>query len=341
MSANPKQEAYAAEERPVKKMTLVQAVTDALACEMRRDESVLLLGQDIGVNGGVFRATAGLIDEFGADRVVDTPLAESAIVGTSIGMAMTGLRPVAEIQFMGFVYPAMNQMLSHAGRMRHRTRGRFNVPLVVRMPYGGGIHAPEHHSESYEALFVHSPGIKVVIPSTPHDAKGLLISAIRDEDPVLFMEPKQIYRAFRGDVPTGEYTVPLGEARRVREGTDVTLMAWGAMVRPTEQAAGELETDGVSAEVLDLRTLNPLDVESITSSVDKTGRAVVVHEAPRSVGVGAEIAALIQERCLLQLLAPVGRVAGYDTVMPLAANEKLYLPDARRIVAGVRRTLEF
>ncbi len=325
----------------VEKLTLVQAVRDAMAEAMRRDPTVLVMGEDVGPNGGVFRATEGLQEEFGEERVMDTPLAESAIVGTAVALAMTGWRPVVEIQFMGFVYPAVNQILAHAARMRNRTRGRFHVPMVIRMPYGGGIHAPEHHSESYEALFVHSPGIKVVVPSTPADAKGLLMAAIEDEDPVLFMEPKRIYRAFRGEVPSGVHRVPLGKARTAREGRDLTLIAWGAMVPPCLDAAASLERDGVSAEVLDLRTLNPLDRDAIVASVNRTGRAVVVHEAPRQAGVGAEISALIMEHCLLQLLAPVARVAGFDTVMPLSRLEKLYLPHRDRIVAAARRTLEF
>ncbi len=341
MSTPARSDLQPAEGGVTRRMTLVQAVADAMATEMRRDPTVLVMGEDVGKNGGVFRATEGLFDEFGPDRVMDTPLAESAIVGTAIGLAMTGWRPVAEIQFMGFVYPAVNQLLAHAARMRHRTRGRFHVPLVVRMPYGGGIHAPEHHSESYEALFVHTPGIKVVVPATPADAKGLLISAIRDPDPVLFMEPKRIYRAFRGEVPVGEHTVPLGKARLGRPGDDVTVIAWGAMVPVAEEAARQLERDGVSCEVLDLRTLDPLDLDAIVGSVRKTGRAVVVHEAPRQAGLGAEISALVMERCILDLEAPVERVAGFDTVMPLARMEKLYLPHPGRVVRAVRRTLEF
>ncbi len=324
-----------------RKLTLVSAVRDAMAEAMRRDSRVLVMGEDVGPNGGVFRATEGLIDEFGPERVIDTPLAESGIVGTAVGLAMTGWRPVVEIQFMGFVYPAVNQILSHVARMRNRTRGRFSVPMVIRMPYGGGIHAPEHHSESYEALFVHSPGIKVVVPSTPEDAKGLLLAAIEDDDPVLFMEPKRIYRAFKGDVAEGYATTPLGVARTAREGRDVTLIAWGAMVPQCLDAASALERDGVKAEVLDLRTLNPLDRSAIVESVKRTGRAVVVHEAPRQAGLGAEISALVMESCLLQLLAPVERVAGFDTVMPLSRLEKLYLPHRDRIVAAVRRTLSF
>jgi pyruvate dehydrogenase E1 component beta subunit len=323
------------------RLTLAQAVRDAMAAEMERDPTVLVLGEDVGTDGGVFRATEGLLERFGPERVIDTPLAESAIIGMSIGLAATGLRPVAEIQFMGFVYPALNQMFAHAARLRNRTRGRLHVPMVVRMPYGGGIHPPEHHSESYESLFIHSPGITVVAPSNPYDAKGLLIAAIRDEDPVLFMEPKRIYRAFRDQVPSGEYTVPLRSAAVAREGDDVTLIAWGAMTRVCLDAATALERDGVSAEVVDLRTLNPLDRDTMIASVVKTGRAVVVHEAPRTGGFGAEIAALINEHALLQLSAPVARVTGFDVVFPLARSEQLYLPNRERVTAAVRRTLEF
>ncbi len=323
------------------RLTIAQAVQDALNVEMERDPSIIVLGEDVGLNGGVFRATDGLFERFGPDRVMDTPLAEDAIIGASVGLAVTGMRPVAEIQFMGFVYPAVNQILAHAARMRNRTRGRLTVPMVIRMPYGGGIHAPESHSESYEALFVHSPGIKVVVPSNPYDTKGLLISAIRDEDPVMFLEPKRIYRAFREPVPPGSYTVPLGTAAIARQGSDVTIIAWGAMVRVCLDAASALEREGISAEVIDLRTLNPLDRDTLLASVTKTGRAVVVHEAPRTAGVGAEIVALINERALLQLEAPVERVTGFDTVFPYAKLEKHYLPNRERISAAVRRTLEF
>ena len=323
------------------RLTIAQAVRDALAEEMERDDSVLILGEDVGVDGGVFRATEGLLEKFGAQRVMDTPLAEDAIIGTSIGLAVSGFRPVAEIQFMGFVYPAVNQILAHAARMRNRTRGRFHVPMVIRMPYGGGIHAPESHSESSEALFVHSPGIKVVVPSNPYDTKGLLISAIRDEDPVMFLEPKRIYRAFREPVPTASFTVPLGKAAVAQAGDDVTLIAWGAMVRVCLDAATNLERDGVSTEVVDLRTLNPLDRETLLASVVKTGRAVVVHEAPRTAGLGAEIVALINEHALLALEAPVQRVAGFDTIFPYAKLEQHYLPNRDRVVRAVRKTLEF
>ena len=328
-------------EAPTTKVTIARAVCDALAGEMERDETVIVLGEDVGVNGGVFRATEGLLERFGAARVLDTPLAEDGIVGVAMGMAMTGLRPVAEIQFMGFVYPAVNQILAHAARMRWRTRSRFNVPLVIRMPYGGGIHAPESHSESYEAMFLNAPGIKVVVPSNPYDARGLLAAAIRDPDPVLFMEPKRIYRAFREPVPAEPYTVPLGKAAVAHPGDDVTLIGWGAMVRVCHDAAHALARDGVSAEVVDLRTLNPLDPDTVLTSVVKTGRAVVVHEAPRTAGFGAEIVALINEHALLQLEAPVQRVTGFDTLFPYAKLEGHYLPTRERVVAAVRATLEY
>jgi len=323
------------------KLTIAQAVRDAMLEEMERDDRVIVLGEDVGVDGGVFRATDGLIERFGADRVIDTPLAESSIIGMSVGLAATGLRPVAEIQFMGFVYPAINQLFAHAARMRNRTRGALSCPMVVRMPFGGGIHPPEHHSESYEALFLNTPGFKVVIPSNPYDAKGLLVAAIRDEDPVLFMEPKRIYRAFRELVPAESYTVPIGTAAIAREGSDVSLISWGAMVRVCLDASEFLARQNVSAEVVDLRTLNPLDRETLISSVGKTGRAVVVHEAPRTGGFGAEISAQITEHALLQLVAPVQRVAGFDVVFPLSQNEKLYLPSRERVVKAVETTLAF
>jgi len=323
------------------KLTLAQAVNRGLSEEMERDPKVLVMGEDVGVDGGVFRVTEGLIEKFGPSRVMDTPLAESGIVGTGIGLALTGFRPVCEIQFTGFVYPAVNQLFAHVARYRNRTRGRYHLPMVIRMPYGGGIHPPEHHSESYEALFVNTPGLKVVIPSTPADAKGLIASAIRDEDPVIFMEPKRIYRAFREEVPAGDYTVPIGKARIAVEGTDVSLFAYGSMVRQALEAQEALAREGVSAEVVDLRTVCPLDLEAILTSVEKTGRAVIIHEAPRNAGVGAEVAALIQERALLSLLAPVQRVAGFDAVFPLPLLEPHYLPTRDRVVRAVRRTLEF
>jgi pyruvate dehydrogenase E1 component beta subunit len=322
-------------------LTLVQAVRDGLYGEMQRDDDVLVMGEDVGENGGVFRATQGLIEEFGGDRVIDTPLAESGIVGTAVGMAAYGLRPVPEIQFMGFIYPAFDQIISHAARLRTRSRGRFTCPMVVRAPYGGGIRAPEHHSESKEAFFVHEPGLKVVIPSTPYDTKGLLASAIRDPDPVIFLEPKLIYRAFREEVPDETYTVPLGEAAVRREGADVSVFTWGAMTRPTMEAADELADEGIDCEVVDLRTLSPLDEEAIVESFKKTGRAVVVHEAPKTGGLAGEIIATIQEDALLYQEAPVGRVTGFDTPYPLYALEDYYLPEAARIADGIRETVEF
>ncbi|MEM1007403.1 MAG: alpha-ketoacid dehydrogenase subunit beta [Myxococcota bacterium] len=321
--------------------TIVQAIAHAMLVEMERDPSVLVLGEDVGKDGGVFRATEGLFERFGEERVMDTPISESAIVGCSIGLAIGGFRPVGEMQFMGFIYPAINQLCSHAARYRWRTRGRHKMPIVIRMPYGGGIHAPEHHSESYEAFLAHSPGLKVVIPSTPYDAKGLLISAIRDDDAVIFMEPKRIYRAFREEIPEDAYTVPIGKAKIVEEGSDITLISYGAMMRPTLDAAKQLKSEGVSAEVLDLRTIMPMDQAAIIQSVTQTGRCVVVHEGPRTCGVGAEVAALINERAILHLLAPVVRVTGYDTPMPLAKTELDYLPDTQRVLNAVRKTMEF
>ena len=323
------------------RLTIAQAVRDAMRDEMRLDPTVLVLGEDVGVDGGVFRATDGLIEEFGPERVIDTPLAESGIIGLSVGLAATGFRPVAEMQFMGFVYPAINQLFSHAARMRNRTRGRMTTPMVVRMPYGGGIHPPEHHSESYESLFLNTPGFKVVVPSNPYDAKGLLISAMRSNDPVLFMEPKRIYRAFREEVPDEAYTVPLGSASIAHTGDDVSLIAWGAMTRVCHDAAEVLAVQGISAEVVDLRSLNPLDRDTFIGSVVKTGRAVVVHEAPKTNGFGAEIVAQINEHALMHLEAPVQRVCGFDVVFPLAHQEKLYLPNRDRVVAAAKKTMEY
>lgn len=322
-------------------LTMVEAINLALSQEMERDPDILLLGEDIGRNGGVFRVTQGLQERFGESRVVDTPLSESAIVGASIGMAVYGLKPVAEIQFEGFIYAAMEQLVCHAARIRTRTRGRYACPMVVRMPYGGGIRAPEHHSESNEAYFVHTPGLKVVVPSSPSEAKGLLTSAIRDPDPVIFMEPKRIYRAFREEVPEEEYAIPLGESRLVTEGGDVTLIAWGAMLQPALKAANLMAEKGVSSEVIDLRTLSPLDTGAIIESVKKTKRAVVIHEAPRSCGLGAEIAAQINEKALLHLEAPVERVTGYDAVMPLPKLENHYLPNTQRVIEAIDRVIRF
>jgi pyruvate dehydrogenase E1 component beta subunit len=322
-------------------LTLVQAVRDGLYGEMKRDDDVLVMGEDVGKNGGVFRATQGLHDEFGGDRVIDTPLAESGIIGTAIGMSAYGLRPVPEIQFLGFIYPGFDQIVSHAARLRTRSRGRYTCPMVIRAPYGGGIRAPEHHSESKEAFFVHEPGLKVVIPSTPYDTKGLLASAIRDPDPVVFLEPKLVYRAFREEVPDDSYTVPLGEAAVRREGSDVSVFTWGAMTRPTVEAAEELAEEGIDAEVVDLRTLSPLDEETIVASFEKTGRAAVVHEAPKTGGLAGEITATIQEEALIYQEAPIERITGFDTPFPLYALEDYYLPEAARITDGIREVVEF
>jgi len=323
------------------KLTLVEAINLALKQEMERDPSVLILGEDVGKDGGVFRVTQGLLEQFGDKRVVDTPLSESAIVGAAIGLAVYGLKPIAEIQFEGFSLACMEQLVSHASRLRTRTRGRYQCPLVVRIPYGGGIRAPEHHSDSNEAYFVHTPGLKVVVPSTPHEAKGLLTAAIRDPDPVIFMEPKRIYRSLREEVPDEEYLIPLDQARVVTEGSDVTLVAWGAMLQVTLQAAKLMADKGISAEIIDLRTLSPLDTGTIIESVKKTKHAVVVHEAPRRCGVGAEIVARINEMALVYLEAPVERVTGFDTVMPLPKLEKFYLPDAGRVVQAIDRVMNF
>ncbi|MFC4249754.1 alpha-ketoacid dehydrogenase subunit beta [Natribaculum luteum] len=321
-------------------LTLVQAVRDGLHSEMERDDDVLVMGEDVGRNGGVFRATEGLYEEFGDDRVIDTPLAESGIVGTAVGMAAYGMKPVPEIQFLGFIYPAFDQIVSHAARLRTRSRGRYTCQMVVRAPYGGGIRAPEHHSESSEAMFVHQPGLKVVVPSTPYDTKGLLTSAIRDPDPVLFLEPKLIYRAFREEVPNESYEVPLGEAAVRREGSDISVFTWGAMTRPTLEAADELEGE-IDVEVVDLRTLSPLDTDAIVESFTKTGRAAVVHEAPKTGGLAGEITATIQEEALLYQEAPVKRITGFDTPFPLYALEDYYLPEPARIVDGIREAMEF
>jgi pyruvate dehydrogenase E1 component beta subunit len=331
-----------AQQSEVENLTLVQAVRDGLQSEMQRDEDVLVMGEDVGKNGGVFRATDGLFEEFGEDRVIDTPLAEAGIVGTAIGMAAYGLKPVTEIQFMGFIYPAFDQIVSHAARLRTRSRGRFECPMVIRAPYGGGIRAPEHHSESTEAMFAHQPGLKVQIPSTPYDAKGMLISAIRDPDPVLFLEPKLIYRAFREEVPDDDYEVPLGEAAVRREGSDISVFTWGAMSRPTLEAAEELANeDGIDAEVVDLRSMSPLPKDAIVESFKKTGRAAVVHEAPKSGGLGGEISTIIQEEALMYQEAPVERITGFDTPFPLYALEDYYLPEPARIKKGIRDAVSF
>lgn len=321
-------------------MNVIQAVNDALRLEMRRDPSVVVLGEDVGAFGGVFRATAGLQQEFGKDRVIDTPLAEGGIIGTAVGMALYGLRPVPEIQFADFIYPAFDQIVNEVAKYRHRSGGQYPCPMVIRTPYGGGIKGGHYHSQSPEALFVHTAGLKVVCPATPRDAKGLLTAAIRDPDPVLFLEPKRVYRAAKGEVPEGELVLPLGQAAVTRPGTQVTLVAWGAMWHEADRAAREAEAEGLDVEVLDLRSLQPLDVDAIVASVRKTGRAVVVHEAPRTCGFGAELVALIQERCFLSLEAPVARVTGFDTPFPYTLENE-YLPRAPRILQALRETLAY
>jgi pyruvate dehydrogenase E1 component beta subunit len=323
------------------KLNMVEAINLALGEEMERDGRVVIFGEDVGKEGGVFRVTDGLQKRFGPDRVIDTPLAELGIVAAALGMAVYGLRPIAEIQFDGFLYPCLDQIYNHIGRMRNRSRGRFTCPLVIRFPYGGGIHAPEHHSESPEAILAHIPGIKVVIPSTPYEAKGLLLSAIRDPDPVFFMEPKRIYRAIREEVPEGDYAVPLGKARLVQEGKDVTLIAWGAMVREAISAAEKLKEDKINVEIIDLRTISPMDVDAIVTSIRKTGRGVIVHEAPKTCGVGAEIIALINEKALLSLQAPIERVTGFDIPVPLMKSEHYNLPNPKRIVSAVKKVMSF
>lgn len=319
---------------------LLEAVNLALRRAMTEDDSVLLLGEDVGVNGGVFRASEGLLQAFGSQRVFDTPLAETLIAGVAIGLAAQGFRPVAEIQFMGFIYPAIDQLVNHASRMRNRTRGRLTCPMVLRAPYGGGIHAPEHHSESTEAMLAHIPGLRVVIPSSPRRAYGLLLSAIRNPDPVVFLEPKRVYRAFREEVADDGKGWPLDRAEVLRPGSDVTLIGWGAAISECLEAAAALADEGIAAEVLDLATLTPLDTDAILESVRKTGRVVIAHEAARTAGYGAEIAARIADAGLYDLEAPVGRVTGYDTVMPLPRLERYYLPNAARIVAAARETLK-
>lgn len=317
-------------------LNMVQAINLALREEMKRDESVIVMGEDVGRDGGVFRVTEGLLEEFGAERVMDTPLSESGIVGTAIGMAAYGLRPVAEIQFMGFIYPALDQIFSHAARLRSRSRGRFTCPLVVRTPYGAGIRAPEIHSESTEALFCHMPGIKVVVPSTPYTAKGLLKAAIRDPDPVVFLESTRVYRQIKEDVSDEEYTVPLGKARIAKEGKEVTLVAWGSMLHRCLKAA-----EGMDAEVIDLMTLSPFDEEILYGSAKKTGRVVVVHEAPKTCGLGAEISASLAEEAMLYLKAPIMRVTGYDAVMPLPKLEDYYMPDVDRIRRSIDEVMRY
>lgn len=321
-------------------ITLVEAVTQALNFEMENDDNVVVLGEDIAVNGGVFRTTVSLLDKFGGERVMDTPLAESMIAGLTVGMASQGLRPVAEFQFMGFIYPGFNQIISHAARLRNRTRGRLSCPAVFRAPFGGGIHAPEHHSESTEALFAHIPGIRVVIPSSPKRAYGLLLAAIRDPDPVIFLEPKRIYRLIKQDVADDGQALPLDTCFTLKEGQDVTLISWGASIHETKLAAESLAEQGIDAEVIDVACVKPIDFDTILSSVEKTGRCVIVHEAARTCGVGAEIAATIAERGLYALQAPIVRVTGYDTTMPYFKLEKHYIPSEQRIINAVKQVME-
>ncbi|MGQ9922040.1 MAG: alpha-ketoacid dehydrogenase subunit beta [Desulfobacca sp.] len=323
------------------KLNMVEAINLALKEEMSRDDRIILLGEDVGRLGGVFRVTDGLQARYGPERVVDTPLAEAAIIGTSIGLALGGFKPVPEIQFMGFLPAALDQIICHVSRYRNRSRGRYALPMVIRMPYGAGIHAPEHHSESNEAILAHLPGLKVVIPATPYDAKGLLLAALRDPDPVVFLEPKRLYRAIREEVPEGDYTVPLGTAKVMREGDAVTVVAWGAMGREAMRAAELVAEEGIEAEVIDLRTIAPLDDETIVASIRKTGRGVIVHEACRTGGLAAEIMARIQEKAFLSLAAPLERVTGFDTIVPLLRLEDYYLPDADRISRAIRKVVHF
>jgi 2-oxoisovalerate dehydrogenase E1 component beta subunit len=321
------------------KITMVEAIAMAHGWEMQHDAGVVVIGQDVGVNGGVFRATAGLQERFGKERVQDTPLAEATIAGMSVGMATQGLKPVAEIQFMGFMYPALDQIVNHMTRMRNRTRGRLTCPVVIRMPHGGGIHAPEHHSESTEAMLCHIPGLRVVCPSSPARAYGLLLAAIRDPDPVMFLEPVRLYRAMRQEVPDDGQALPLDAAFILRDGADVSIVTWGAMTLETLRAALLLEARGIDAEIIDLASLSPIDSETILESLAKTGRLVIVHEAARNAGVGAEIAAIVCEHGLYDLEAPIQRVAGFDTVMPLFKLERDYIPSVQRIVDAVLLTL--
>ncbi|WP_395769331.1 alpha-ketoacid dehydrogenase subunit beta [Arenimonas sp.] len=320
-------------------ITLIEALTQAMAYEMRRDPSVLVLGEDVGVNGGVFRATSGLIQEFGADRILDTPLDETTIAGLTVGLAAQGMKPIAEAQFDGFMYPMVDHIICHAARLRYRTRGRMSCPMVLRVPWGGGIRAPEHHSEANEAIFTNVPGLRVVMPSSPQRAYGLLLAAIRDPDPVIFFEPKRIYRQYKEEVPDDGEALPLDVCFVLRDGSDVTLVTWGSQVKETLEAADALAKDGISAEVIDLATVKPLDFDTIHESVKKTGRCVIVHEAPRTAGFGAEIAAQLAEKAMYDLVAPVERVTGYDTHIPLFRLEMKYLPSVEKIVAAAKRTL--
>ncbi len=320
---------------------LVEAINEGLQQEMQRDPNVLVMGEDVGKSGGVFRVTAGLQDRFGPDRCVDTPLAEAGLLGAAVGLCMTGWRPIVEMQYDAFSYPSLDQLITHVGRYRWRSGGRMEMPLTIRMPYGGGVRAPELHSDSPEAYYLHTPGVKVVIPSTPADAKGLLASAIRDPDPVVVFEPKALYRGDRQEVPEGEHVVPLGQARVVREGTDATIVAYGAAVRVAAAAADSLAAEGISVLVLDLRSLRPLDEAGLLAAVRRTGRAVIVQEAPRTAGFGAELAAIVAEQAMLELYAPIQRVTGYDVAYPYWRLEDVYLPSTARVIVAIRRTLEF
>ncbi len=321
-------------------MNIIEAVRDALRTQMRADPRVVVLGEDVGKFGGVFRATSGLYEEFGGDRVIDTPLAEAGIIGTAIGMAIYGLRPVPEIQFADFIFPAFDQIVNEMAKLRYRSGGQYACPVVIRTPVGGGIRGGHYHSQSPEALFIHTPGLKVVAPSNPYDAKGLLLASMRQNDPVLVLEPKRIYRASRGEVPDGEYTIELGAASVVREGAQVTLLAWSGMVSIADEAAQKAAEAGISVEVLDLRTLLPFDLDAILASVKKTGRCVIVHEAPRTCGFGAELIASIQERAMAHLEAPILRVTGFDTPFPYSLEHE-YLPNADRVLGAIRQTLEW
>ena len=325
----------------MKEITLIEAVNQALHYEMGRDDDVVVLGEDVGVNGGVFRATVGLNEKFGKDRVIDTPLSEQMISGMAVGMAAQGLKPVAEFQFLGFIYPGFDHIINHASRLRNRTRGRLTCPVVYRAPYGAGIHAPEHHSESTEALFAHIPGLRVVIPSSPARAYGLMLAAIRDPDPVIFLEPKRIYRMHKQQVPDNGEALPLDRSFILREGSDITLVSWGAMIHETLLSAKKLAEEGVEAEVIDLATIKPLEMGTILNSVEKTGRCVIIHEAARTCGVGAEVAAQIAEKGLMSLLAPVKRVTGFDVVVPYLQLEKYQLPDVDRILNAVHSIMEY
>ena len=325
---------------PNQTLTMVGAINLALKQEMARDKSIIVYGEDVGVEGGVFRVTENLQKEFGAERCFDSPLSEAGLIGTAIGLAINGMKPVIEMQFSGFFFEAFPQLMCHAARMRNRTRGTFTVPMVIRTPYGGGIHALEHHSESEEGFIAHLPGVKIVIPATPFDAKGLLIAAIRDPDPIIFFEPKRVYRAFKQEVPEEDYFIPLGKSAIVAQGTDVTVISWGAMLRESMKAIVEAKKLGISCELLDVRTISPLDIEGILASVQKTGRAVVVHEAVRSFGPGAEISSLIHENLFHSLKAPVERVTNFDIIIPMARSEDKVLPEPGRILEGIKKVME-